>query len=65
MKALYQAIAHSIVLVMHTAVPPFYHYYPFSGQNSLPVWLDTIITFLNDSQNVLKKSRSLVSLREM
>jgi hypothetical protein len=65
MKALNQAIARSIVSLMHAAVPLVYHYYPVPGQNSLPVYLDIAITFLNDSQNVLKKSRSLVSLWEM
>jgi len=55
MKVVHQATAQSIVSVMHAAVPRFYHYYPVSGQNSLPMWLATVVTFLNDNQKYFKK----------
>jgi amino acid permease len=65
MKVLHQAAALSIVSLMYAAVPRFYHYYPVSGQNSLPMWLAIVVTFLNYNQNVLKRSRSLDSLWKM
>lgn len=63
-NVLHQATAHSIVSLMHAAVPHFYHYYPVSGHNSLRMWFAIVVTFPNDNWNVLKRSRSLVSLWE-
>jgi hypothetical protein len=55
MKVLHQATAQSIVSLTHAAAPRFYNYYPVSGQNSLPMWLAIIVTFLNDKSNSFKK----------
>jgi hypothetical protein len=50
---------------MHAAVSPLSFIVQLSGEIPPHAWLDIVITFLYDSQNVRKKSRPLSSLRQI